>query len=69
MSTATAQAPPDHFIPAAQAIRENPGLTHNRLYRLGLTQQVRVQLTPGLPPRYSRTDLRRVLATVSGGAA
>jgi hypothetical protein len=64
VSTTTIQAPADRFISAAQAIRENPGLTTSRIYVWAAHKQIRVELPPGKPARYSASDIARALASV-----
>jgi hypothetical protein len=54
-----------HFISAAEAIRRHPTLNRAKLYRMGLTKQVRVQLLRGTPPRYSVIDLDHLLAATT----
>jgi hypothetical protein len=60
------------YASAAQAIRKFPGLTRVRLYRMGVTQRIRVKLEPGIPPRYHLEDvareISRELANESRGA-
>jgi hypothetical protein len=64
VSTTTIQAPADRFISAAQAIRENPGLTTSRIYVWAARQEIRVELPAGRPPKYSASDIARALASV-----
>jgi hypothetical protein len=45
------------FISASEALRRHPGLNRPRLFRLGMTGAVRVQLPAGTPPRFAAEDL------------
>jgi len=65
MSATTTKPTQDEWISAAQAEREF-GLTRIRIYRLTVGKQIRVRLPRGVPPRYSRADLVRALATEAG---
>jgi hypothetical protein len=65
MSRTTAEPVSDLFISAAEAIRRHGALNRQKLYRLGLTQAIRVHLLPGVPPRYSAEDLDRLMASES----
>jgi len=48
------------FVHAAEIIRRFPAVTRPTLYRLGMTGAVRVELRPGVPPRYSVEDIAKV---------
>lgn len=64
MSNATTLAGPASgpFISAAEAIRRYPSLNRAKLYRMGLTRTIRVQLLRGTPPRYSSTDIDTLMS-------
>jgi hypothetical protein len=64
--TAIAVKAPNLYITAAEAIRRHPSLNRARLYRMGLTRMIRVQLLPGIPPRYAAADLDRLMSAEAG---
>jgi hypothetical protein len=68
MSTAKVEPTQAVFISAAEANRRFPGLSPTKLYRLAAHGRVTVDMKPGIPPRYSVTDIARALADESKGA-
>jgi hypothetical protein len=68
----TVDPPVDQYISAADAIRRHPVLNRAKLYHLGLTRSIRVRLRPGIPPRYSVSDLDQIVPAIRaqrGGVA
>lgn len=63
-AVAIAQAPvaSDRHITAAEIGRLYPYMTRTRLYRLVVGGSVRVDLPPGMPPRYNLADVERIMA-------
>jgi hypothetical protein len=62
MSTAIADTSAGIHLNAADCIRRHPALSRVKLYRAAVTQQVRTQLRPGVPPLYCAADVDRLMA-------
>ncbi len=61
-----AKTAPSDWITSADALRRHPELSRVKLYRLAASQLIRTTVPPGSAPRYSASDVDRVMLAQNG---